>query len=644
MAEYAGTRSRTEIGDEPSRPTAAPEPGKHTLTERLHGAATSAPVQRSVSDRPGAVEPAPMNPPDRPRPTIQDLFGGRIQRSATSHAASDASGHADTLIARAAGGSGQPIPDGLRTRFESSLGTGLGDVRVHNDSAAAAAAAGVGARAYATGQHIYMGEKQYAPHTADGALLLAHEVAHTVQQQGASGGPQYKLELSQPGDACEVEADRAASAMVDGMPAAVSRSSGAARSILSRWVDPGIADAILKVIRGADVQGIQQIILAIETARAAATDPNGQAQLSIPGMNTLVPVADLGALEAEARRRFQELQGPPPPNQSTSPGNSTATPVQIPSAGQEGADAAKGAGIGLGTFGDLKLPPGVAPVNMADRHVLDNLNFFKAVKPGPESGNSYLENPIAEETLAQLYAEAANQAVKQGVKTGEFVLSNGQKWSANLTTGKFFPIEGPGIVQLTQQEVRLLEQFVTRVKAVGGEEAVQNISRAFSGQKYSITPNMERALHIVARRVGVADELLTPLASAAPEAAVEATLLDAAKLKAAGRAFKIVKWGGRILLVVAIAIDAYEVYEAHFSPKVIAKKAGSWAGSLAAGGVAAEEASPLLLAGPWGWLGYGVIVGGAGAIGYFVGGEVTETIYEWGFESEKKDEKQDPKK
>jgi hypothetical protein len=33
-----------------------------------------------------------------------------------------------------------------------------------------------------------------------------------------------------------------------------------------------------------------------------------------------------------------------------------------------------------------------------------------------------------------------------------------------------------------------------------------------------------------------------------------------------------------------------------------------------------------------------------GAIGYFVGGEVTETIYEWGFENANKDEKKDEKK
>jgi hypothetical protein len=300
-------------------------------------------------------------------------------------------------------------------------------------------------------------------------------------------------------------------------------------------------------------------------------------------------------------------------------------------------DAAVGAGIGLGVgaMRDAKLPPGVAPVNMNDRHVLDNLDFFKAVKSGPGSGNSYLESPISDEALAKLYVEAANRAVKDGVKTSNFRLSNGQTWSVNTTTGKFFPVEGPGIIQLTQQEVRLLEQFVTRVSAVGGEAAVQNVSRAFAGQNYSITPNMERALHIVAGKLGVADELLAPLASGAPSAAVEATLLDAARLKAAGRAFKIVKWGGRIMLVVAIAADAYEIYEADFNPKLITKKAGAWAGSLAAGGLAAEAASPLLVAGPWGWVGYGVIVGGAGIVGYFGGGELTETIYEWGFEKKK---------
>src|SRR6185437_3995958 len=41
-----------------------------------------------------------------------------------------------------------------------------------------------------------------------------HEVVHTVQQQGATPTTQFKLDVSQPGDALEVEADRAAATMV----------------------------------------------------------------------------------------------------------------------------------------------------------------------------------------------------------------------------------------------------------------------------------------------------------------------------------------------------------------------------------------------------------------------------------------------
>jgi hypothetical protein len=55
-----------------------------------------------------------------------------------------------------------------------------------------------------------------------GQHLLAHEVAHTVQQAGGAEMRQNKLEVSAPDDAHEVEADRAASAMVAGQPTTVS--------------------------------------------------------------------------------------------------------------------------------------------------------------------------------------------------------------------------------------------------------------------------------------------------------------------------------------------------------------------------------------------------------------------------------------
>lgn len=61
-------------------------------------------------------------------------------------------------------------------------------VRVHTGSAAAASAENVRARAYTVGSEIVFGAGQYAPGTDAGRTLLAHELAHVVQQ-GRAGTP-----------------------------------------------------------------------------------------------------------------------------------------------------------------------------------------------------------------------------------------------------------------------------------------------------------------------------------------------------------------------------------------------------------------------------------------------------------------------
>ena len=91
-------------------------------------------------------------------------------------------GGADEAVQRAQTSSGAPLPAGVRSQFESSLGADLSAVRVHTGADSAAAADAVGARAYATGQDIHFGADQYAPSDPFGLHLLAHEVAHTVQQ------------------------------------------------------------------------------------------------------------------------------------------------------------------------------------------------------------------------------------------------------------------------------------------------------------------------------------------------------------------------------------------------------------------------------------------------------------------------------
>ncbi len=128
-----------------------------------------------------------------------------------NHVAADA----ESAVAQAASASsGAPLSDDVRGTFESSLGADLSAVRVHTGAESAAAASALSAKAYAVGNDIHFADGNYAPADPFGLHLLAHEVAHTQQQSGGAPKRQNKLEVSSPGDAAEMEADRAADAMV----------------------------------------------------------------------------------------------------------------------------------------------------------------------------------------------------------------------------------------------------------------------------------------------------------------------------------------------------------------------------------------------------------------------------------------------
>jgi Domain of unknown function (DUF4157) len=104
-------------------------------------------------------------------------------------------------------GGGASLDAGIQDRLGSSLGD-LSDVRVHTDDHADRLNRSVSARAFATGTDVYFARGEYNPGSADGDKLIAHELAHVVQQRGApSGGP---LTVSNPGDALENEADAVA--------------------------------------------------------------------------------------------------------------------------------------------------------------------------------------------------------------------------------------------------------------------------------------------------------------------------------------------------------------------------------------------------------------------------------------------------
>ena len=67
--------------------------------------------------------------------------------------------------------------------FEPRFNQDFGSVRVHTDGQAAEAAEGIGARAYTLGEHVVFGAGEFAPASGAGQHLLAHELAHVVQQR-----------------------------------------------------------------------------------------------------------------------------------------------------------------------------------------------------------------------------------------------------------------------------------------------------------------------------------------------------------------------------------------------------------------------------------------------------------------------------
>ena len=101
----------------------------------------------------------------------------------------------------------QPLLPSLRTRIEATLATDLGHLRVHQGATAAAANARIGARAFAHGSGIWLGDRQRADDTA----LIAHEAAHVVQQERGDTAIRRTPEATAAaGGAAETAADAAA--------------------------------------------------------------------------------------------------------------------------------------------------------------------------------------------------------------------------------------------------------------------------------------------------------------------------------------------------------------------------------------------------------------------------------------------------
>jgi hypothetical protein len=92
-------------------------------------------------------------------------------------------------------GAGQPLSGSTRDFFEPRFGEDLSGVRVHHDGEAANAAQEINAQAFTHGRDIYFNRGKYQPETSGGRRLLAHELAHTMQQ-GQAGNTARNVAIS----------------------------------------------------------------------------------------------------------------------------------------------------------------------------------------------------------------------------------------------------------------------------------------------------------------------------------------------------------------------------------------------------------------------------------------------------------------
>jgi diketogulonate reductase-like aldo/keto reductase len=270
-------------GDRPFGSSAdlpAGTPGKRTLTEAL----PASPIQRRVTDGGSAAAPAQVE-------------------HAAHHGISGAAGRL-------------PFLDAIQRSFGRH---DVAHVQAHTDGAAAEGAAGMGARAFATGDHVAFGG---APdlHTA------AHEAAHVVQQRA---GVHLQGGVGEVGDAYERHADEVADlvtqgksseATLDRLAGGGGTSAGVQRVVTKNdrsYLSPtelalalrqhGLSSAEQQRVFALDVERTEYTL---DQAIERATGRRAQPTLSEPPRSS-------ASMELDHARREPPSDGPPQPSKAT---------------------------------------------------------------------------------------------------------------------------------------------------------------------------------------------------------------------------------------------------------------------------------------------------------------------------------------
>lgn len=120
--------------------------------------------------------------PDPLKKKEEEEVEGAVQRQEVGSVAQPRSSPQVSEVTKSGGVQLDPA---TRADMEAHFRADFSDVRIHADQDAARAARSIDALAYTTGRHIVFSHGAYVPHALHGKRLLAHELAHVVQQTAA---------------------------------------------------------------------------------------------------------------------------------------------------------------------------------------------------------------------------------------------------------------------------------------------------------------------------------------------------------------------------------------------------------------------------------------------------------------------------
>ena len=276
--------------------------------------------------------------------------------------------------------SGRPLDQGVREEMEARFGGDFADVRIHSNEAAGHAALTAGTRAVTTGHDIAFAPDFFAPQTSEGKLLLAHELAHVVQQGRGRGATD---------SSAEADARQAGAQAVGGQAAAVqAAASGGAQ-----------ADRLRK-------EDIQKLIADNEASAANAKSREEADQLFRDRQELLAQLAEADSAPAAPQQH--------PPSAGVSPywtplaGGApilAAGGTLIP--GMPGPSGPVGPDVDPNAFEWSRIP--------AERP-FQNPGATQAATEGPTEGAAEgATEAVAEETTADVVADVAAETAPEAV-------------------------------------------------------------------------------------------------------------------------------------------------------------------------------------------------------------------------------------